>query len=361
MVRLKESSAGVLRLVVTQLKSMTIRLKLHYTGLPRKRYAILIRCDYISVKLNEISASFTMLASASFKLRLQLISPVLNLYQSPTHDPLALYVIPSGLPFHQPGRDNPPQTEQDSQFDTQSTEDDTTTTRNTRARGQGKSTRNNNGPAPADDPAGTSTPIDIPDSQAEAAKEPEPLLPPDETLTFTKVSQDGKVKKYAGTVTLVHVPSLPRRIPSRFPLDRQGSTNETTPTTETEQPRPALSGISEWHPGLVERDPPPPITGWTLDVPLDEQDLAFEPSDSQGDDTMEVDNSNRAAETAGANQHSGNTRKGKGKEKDSSEVKDTKVDPVSVRIQMAAMGMNGKVIVVLGTRGRIWVYRVKNG
>ncbi len=251
------------------------------------------------------------------------------MYQSPTHDPLALCVIPSGLPFWRHRKDTQQQAEQGHDIPI------------TRSRAK----RSKSGSAPDD------------------SEEPESLLPPDEVITPTKTLRNGKVTKYAGTVTLVHVPSLPIRTRSRFPLDEQGSTDGATPATEAERSRPALSGISVLNPGLIERDPPSPITGWALDVPLDEQDLAFEPStesNSHEGDAMEVDSPTHTTESHDANSGSSD-RKGKRGEKDSHPVEDSKTDPIRVRIQTAAMGMGGKVIVVLGTRGIIWVYRIKNG
>ncbi|KAF9455084.1 hypothetical protein P691DRAFT_800093 [Macrolepiota fuliginosa MF-IS2] len=266
------------------------------------------------------SASFTMMASGSFPdLSLQLISPVVNIYRSPTHDPIALCVIPRGLPFLRHRKE------------------------------EGEQTQNTASREPVND-------------DASPPKDSVSLLPPDEKPAQTKVSQDGQPKKYAGTVTLVHVPSLPGRIPSRFPLDRETPTSgEPTPPAQQE---PALSGISEWNPGLIERPIPPPITGWALDVPLDEADLVFEcdprrPGHTGGreDDRMQVDESS-GAEASGSGPSGDNARRRRGE--NSQRTESTNKDPIRVRVQNAMMGDNGKLIVVLGTRGRIWIYRMKN-
>lgn len=292
------------------------------------------------------------MANASFPdLRLQLISPVVNLYQSPTHDPLALCVIPAGLPFLRHRNEKGKESQESTSTSRQTTKDDSIIENTIQARDRGI-TKTQAGAKSVD----------------RTRDEPVSLLPPDEPPVQTKASQEGKVKKYAGTVTLVHVPSLPIRLPSRFPLDKQSATpGETQASLTTEAEEPAVSGISEWNLGLIERDTPPPITGWALDVPLDEQDLIFESAPdftpayagSEEDDRMQID-SPTGAERLGASRSKDN-RKGKGRGENSQGVKDEDEEPIRVRVQTAAMGMDGKAIVVLGTRGRIWVYRIKNG
>ncbi|KAJ3573661.1 hypothetical protein NP233_g2285 [Leucocoprinus birnbaumii] len=268
------------------------------------------------------SSSFTMLANGSFPdIRLQLISPSVHLYNSPTHDPVAACVIPAGLPFFKRAGKIPEKPQAQSPSKSQTSSD-----------------KINNDSGSQDPP-----------------KVLGPALPPDEPPVITKTLSNGEVRQYAGTVTLVHVPSLPLRLPSRFPLDKPPGLAPDTSTdgASQEESKPKLYGLSTINPGLIERDNPPPILGWTLYVPLDAEDLAYEStSPSNVGDAMETDG------------HSGGTRgasgKGKGKEK-VPQVTQAIEESIKVRLQTAALGMGGKVIVVLGTRGRIWIYRIKKG
>ena len=173
----------------------------------------------------------------------------------------------------------------------------------------------------------------------ESAQQVPPCFPPDEPPVLTKILSNGQVRSFAGTVTLVHVPSLPLRKPSRFPLD---DPMLKAPTERIGDTKPQLHGLGTIHPGLIERNNPPPITGWAVDVPLDDDDMKYEsrPTSRVGD-TMQIDDVVV------------NTRSSNDKE-DSEEL-------IKVRLQTAALGMDGKVIVVVGTRGRIWVYRMKSG
>lgn len=264
-----------------------------------------------------------MLANASFPdLRLQLISPNVNIYQSPVHDPVALCTLPAGLPYIRTKKEEKKQNQSNSTTGGQKGNDNHSAI-------TGKTPRKHAS-----------------------------HLPPDEKPITTKVSTDGRTKTLAGTVELVHVPSLPIRLPSRFPLDKPANASLGPPAEAIESDLPALSGISEWNAELIEREPPPPISGWTLDVPLSENDLIFEspsPSTSGGDGeaghAMQIDHSMRIERS-----------NAKGKEREQSpSSRDVEEPPIRVRVQNAVMGMNGKVVVVLGTRGRVWVYRIKTG
>jgi hypothetical protein len=148
-------------------------------------------------------------------------------------------------------------------------------------------------------------------------------------------------------------------LPSRFPLDETTSSKPETSSGAADF-MPKLSGLSTINPGLIERDSPPQISGWTLEVPLDEQDLIYEclratghgglEGENEAGDAMQVDDHVRAKNLNG---------KGKEKNKIPSEGEKLDEQPIKVRIQTAAMGMGGNFIVALGTRGRIWVYRKK--
>jgi len=239
---------------------------------------------------------------------LQMISPSVHVYDSPTHDPIATCVIPAGLPY----------------------------VKNTM--GSGKS----HGHSPGDfhkdkTPAEPGTAGDTGTTQ----ELDQQLFPPDEPSLLTKSLSNGQIRSFAGTVTLMHVPSLPSREPSRFPLDNPMTTVAGTPMERGGDTKPQLHGLGTIHPGLIERNNPPPITGWSLDVPLDDDDAKYE-SWPIGD-AMQVDDPAVS-----------NIQSTRNKEKESEES-------IKVRLQTAALGMGGKVILVVGTRGRIWVYRMKSG
>jgi len=252
-------------------------------------------------------ASFTILANGSFpELRLQMISPSVHVYDSPRHDPIVTCVIPAGLPY----------------------------LKMTMGSGKSHGHSSNKDQTPAE----KRTSRDVETTQ-ESAQQVPPCFPPDEPPVLTKILSNGQVRSFAGTVTLVHVPSLPLRKPSRFPLD---DPMLKAPTERIGDTKPQLHGLGTIHPGLIERNNSPPITGWAVDVPLDDDDMKYEsrPTSRVGD-TMQIDDAVV------------NTRSSNDKE-DSEEL-------IKVRLQTAALGMDGKVIVVVGTRGRIWVYRMKSG
>jgi len=235
-----------------------------------------------------------------------MISPSVHVYDSPTHDPIATCVVPAGLPY----------------------------VKNTM--GSGKL----HGHSPGDSGLGKTSVRTAEDTET-IQESGQQLFPPDEPSLLTKSLSNGQIRSFAGTVTLMHVPSLPLREPPRFPLDDPMTTVAGTPMERGGDAKPQLYGLGTIHPGLIERNNPPPMTGWSLDVPLDDDDAKYE-SWPIGD-VMQVDDS--------AASNTQNT-KNKGKEPEES---------IKVRLQTAALGMGGKVILVIGTRGRIWVYRMKSG
>ncbi|KXN83867.1 Coatomer subunit alpha [Leucoagaricus sp. SymC.cos] len=263
----------------------------------------------------QLLASFTMKANGSFPdCRLQVISPSVNVFQSPTHDPVALCVIPAGIHYYR----KPAGPETSRPF-----------------RGAAEDNNNNVN--------------DV--TEAHKLDEPESLLPPDEPPLMMKSLPNGKARKLAGTVTLVHAPSLPQRLPSRHPLDKTTDLILAAHQEAEDSASPKLSGLSVVNPSLIEREIPPPIVGWTLEVPLDDSDLAHEtPPLSTTSGTMQVDEPQSTK---------GNNGRGKATTQASQESTNTEEDPIKVRLLTAGMGMDGKVIVVIGTRGRIWVYKIK--
>lgn len=155
-------------------------------------------------------------------------------------------------------------------------------------------------------------------------------------------SKDGKRKQLAGTVEIFHIPSLPIRLPSRFPLDAP-TDDMFDDGREKGEGLADLPGLSRLHAELIERDPPLPFKSWTLEVPLGESDLI---SGSLSSSSIRAGGA-RQREVPLGKDDGGYTLKN--------------VDEVPVSVQNARMGMDGKVIVVLGTKGRVWVYRIKDG
>jgi polycomb protein EED len=236
---------------------------------------------------------------------------------TPFHDPLAVIVIPAGIPYFK----RPPRSEE-------STRNHNETDRNK----EGDSTKSE----------GSSQQFD----------ESSLFFPPHESSPLTNTSSSGSARKLAGTVTLTHVPSLPLSSPPRHPLDKPSdSASDATETAGDSEPK--LHGLSTINPGLTERDSALPISGWALDVPLDDEDLIYENPPIAGavDHAMQVDELHRVGTSSG---------KGKEKEEISPMAKEGADPPIKVRLLTAAMGMCGKIIVVLGTRGRIWVYRTND-
>jgi len=238
-----------------------------------------------------------------------MISPSVHVYDSPTHDPVATCVIPAGLPY----------------------------VKNTM--GPGKS--HGHSPRNSSKDQTSAEEIRIVEDTRTTQESGQQLYPPDEPSLLTKSLSNGQVRSFAGTVTLMHVPSLPLRGPSRFPLDDPMTTVAENSMERGGDTKPQLHGLGTIHPGLIERNNAPPITGWLLDVPLDDDDAKYE-SWPIGD-AMQVDDPVVS-----------NAQNTKNKEKELEE-------PIKVRLQTAALGMGGKVILVIGTRGRIWVYRMKSG
>ncbi|KAF7784640.1 hypothetical protein Agabi119p4_805 [Agaricus bisporus var. burnettii] len=248
------------------------------------------------------SSSFTMSANAAFPaIYPQLISPNVNVYQSPTHDPIALCTIPTVLPFEKKKEEH--------QKD-----------------------------------KGAICVSDIHGDRSLSSLSVENLA--------TGTPKDGETR-VAGTVQIFHIPSLPHRLPSRFPLDAPPDGMPANAKV-AEEGIADLPGLSRYHAELIERDPPPPFKSWTLEVPLSEFDLTSEATHAVGHGP------------AGGMTQAYDTRQRKVRsEKDETEkitgqeytLKSIAEVPVSV--QNAKMGMDGKVIVVLGTRGRLWVYRIQ--
>lgn len=261
-----------------------------------------------------------MLASASFPdCRLQLIPSSVNLYKTAVHDPLAVIVIPAGI-FYFKGQKESDEKEGKPQSRTERRKTNTADKKN-----ENDSTNSQESNQHSD--------------------KPESFLPPDEPPLLTKNLPNGDVRKLAGTVTLTHVPSLPVVHPSRHPLEKPTGSTTGTPD-EVANSEPKLYGLSTINPGLIERDHSPPILGWTLEVPLDNDDLAYEIPLAPG--------------TAGQAIRGGSSSaKGNAKEPGPPEAKEHEEQPAKVRLLTAAMGMCGKVVVVLGTRGRLWIYDSK--
>jgi polycomb protein EED len=239
----------------------------------------------------------------------QLISPNVNVYQSPAHDPVGICTIPTVLPFKK---------KKEQQQEAGST-------------------------------------ISVSD------------IHQDRSLSFllaenhaTGISKDGKKKQLAGTVQIFHIPSLPDRLPSRFPLDAPANDSLNNARVK-EEGAADLPGLSRYHAELIERDPPPPFKSWTLEVPLSESDLISEASSSSTEAAEPRGRVGGVTQAYGARQ----MEVPSGKDKEDNERRPgyslKSINEVPVSVQNARMGMDGKVIVVLGTRGRVWVYRIKDG